>query len=467
MLRVRILLLLLAASACAPPTRRAPEGEAGRPRALAIIGVSVVDVREGRTVSDQTVLVRGERIVAIGPRGSVAVPTDADRIDGQGRFVMPGLWDMHVHLSYAGRESLEAFLRHGITGVRDMGGTGPIIAWRDSVAGGALRGPRIVAAGPVLESARWIQFVTERDDADSAFVREIRSRLALATPEDAVVAVDAIQRTGADFAKIRNYPPGPAYFALARTLRARGVRLAGHAPPLSAVGIVSDSGMGSFEHSVLAAEAGGLREAFSTLSDSARRALMQRLARNGTAWTPTIVTGLARSVPDSTWRRMLADSLGAKDSRMRDVAATLRDNWRDGLRMRATDPDTSTDWATIESASARQARAMRDAGVVILAGTDVGVLGIVPGWSLHEELEMLVRRGGLSPTEALRAATMDAAAVAGLAGQVDEVVMGQAADLVLLDANPLVDVAATRRIRAVVLRGAVLPRHQRPSARAR
>lgn len=448
-------LFLVALAGCATAGSRA------KPRtpdaSIAIVDVSVVDVEAGAARLHRTVLIADGRIVAVGHRDSVPVPDGSRRVDGSGRYLIPGLWDMHVHLSMAGRASLGVFPRLGVTTVRDMGGSAPVIPWRDSIAAGRLYGPRIVAAGTIIESERWVRLVTSAEAApDSGFVAEVRSRFALATPEDAVAAVDSIVRSRADFAKIRNYPDGATFFALARALRRNGVPLIGHAPPIAALGMVSDSGLRGLEHSVLGSAGGVLREGFSTLAPADAGALMRRLARNGTAWTPTIVTGQARSIPDDTIGAWIADSLGRGNIRMRAVTPALRNTWREGLRMRRSDPDTTTDWASIEAASAKLPRAMRDAGVRILAGSDVGVTGIIPGWSLHDELARLVSDGGLTPAEALRSATSDAAAFVGLADRVGRVAPGFEADVLLLDANPLADIRATTALALVIMRGQVV-----------
>lgn len=422
---------------------------------VAIEHATVIDVRTGRRLADHTVVADGDRIVAVGPARQVRVPRGAQRIDGRGRYVIPGLWDMHVHLTMAGRGALDAFLEQGVTGVRDMGGAPIVLAWRDSIAAGTLRGPRVHAAGTIIESARWIQAVVEmlRSRNAQATIAELLSRFGLATPDDAVRAADSLAAMRADFAKIRNYPPAGALFALFSALRRNGLALVGHAPPVAFVGTLSDSGMRTFEHSFLTSVNGRLVEGLSTLPDSARQSLFARLARNGTAWTPTFVSGEAREVADSAIVGMLADSMGARDARMRYVPSTLRAQWREALEMRAADRDTLTDWAAIERTAMTHARPMRDAGVPILAGTDLGVVTVVPGWSLHRELEVLVTRAGLAPLEALRAATLDAAASLGLAGRSGEVAVGSDADLVVLDADPLLDIGATRRIHAVMARG--------------
>jgi imidazolonepropionase-like amidohydrolase len=367
---------------------------------------------------------------------------------------------MHVHLAMAGREALPLLLAAGVTGVRDMGGDPVVLRWRDSITSGALLGPRIKAAGIIVESARWLQMVKDLTMplGRPQLMQDLERRFAVATPEDAERAVDSLFKLGADFVKIRNYPSAAAYFALVRAAKRHGMAIAGHAPPMAFVAIVSDSGFASLEHALLDNRDGGLVEAFGSLALDARRDLFGRLARNGTAWDPTFVSGASRQVPDSALARMIADSTGKTDSTLRFVPPALREEWRSALAMRSVDPDTTTDWAAIHHSSLGVVRELTDAGVSILAGTDLGVPSLVPGFSLLRELEVLVSEARLSPREALAAATINASTTLGLQTRSGRVAPGYYADMVLLDHDPLVNIAAVRAIRAVIARGRVFDR---------
>ena len=422
---------------------------------IAIVDVTIIDVERGERRPHQTVLVRGNSIELVGASGSVSVPRGSTVISGAGKFLIPGLWDMHVHLSMAGRNALPVFLAAGVTGVRDMGGDPIVIRWRDSVASGVLQGPRIKAAGIIVESARWLQMVRNltRPLNRPGLMQELDRRFSVATAEDAERAADSLAKLGADLVKIRNFPVASAYFTLVRVAKRHGMRVAGHAPPIGLVGTVSDSGFASLEHTLLANANGKLVEGFTQLTPEARRDLLQRLARNGTAWNPTFVSGASRLVSDTAMARLIADTSGNSDPTFRFVPRALREEWRTQFSMRAVDPDTSTDWGAIERSSLGVVREVADAGVMLLAGSDLSVPPLVPGFALLKELEVLVKDAGLTPREALAAATLNPATTLGMSDKIGRIAPGFLADLVLLDRDPLSDISALRDVRAVVANG--------------
>jgi imidazolonepropionase-like amidohydrolase len=154
--------------------------------------------------------------------------------------------------------------------------------------------------------------------------------------------------------------------------------------------------------------------------------------------------------------RMIADSTGATDQALAYVAPELRTSWRAARAL--ANASTDNDWSAIYRADQARVRTMQDAGVLLLAGTDVAVPTLIPGHSLHDELELLATSGGLTPAEALAAATINPARVLGLEASLGTVAPGKTADLVLLDADPLVDIRATRRIHAVIAAGRLYDR---------
>lgn len=426
----------------------APAAQAQQP--VAITNVRVVDVTTGTAGPAATVVLTGNTISAV---GKVAIPSGSRVINGRGKYLIPGLWDMHVHLSMAGREALPVLLANGVTAVRDMGGGGgTVMGWRDSVAAGTLVGPRIKAPGQIVESQRWLSNVIRRVEPlnQPGLLAELKSRFPLDSAGDGPRFVDSLKRLGADFIKIRNFPAPPTYFAFARAAREAGLPLAGHGPPAEFLGVVSDSGFASLEHSLIGIQNSKLVPAMSTMPDSAQGDLIRRFARNGTAWDPTLVSGRVRFIPDSAKQRMVDDSTGATSPVLRFVSPQLRQAWRAGLALEgASRPD---DWTDIEGQARRDVRRFADLGVTILAGTDLGVVTLVPGFALHDELELLVA-AGLSPRQALAAATINPAKVMRLGAAMGAIAPGQVADLVLLDANPLEDIRATRAIRGVIANG--------------
>jgi imidazolonepropionase-like amidohydrolase len=423
--------------------------------ALAITHVAVVDVEHGRLLADRTVLVRAGRIAAVGAAAAVVVPAGARVVDGRGRFLMPGLWDMHVHAARDGRARFfwPLLVAHGVTGAREMGSyLDSLLHYRAAAAGRPGDAPRIVWSSPMLDGvpAAWAH------------------AYGVADPAAARTAVDSMQALGFAFLKVYDRLSPEAYFAIAEQARRRGLPFAGHVPRAVSAVQASDAGQRSLEHlpgmmfachppaAGFAAERRAAAARHGADSDSARAAqarlyaalvadpdpeacaaVMRRLAKNGTWWTPTLVLELGRRTAD--------------DPRLRAVPPALAARWRAGLA--ATTPeDAAFDRDVVRSARA-VVRIARDAGVPLLAGTDASDEPFVyPGASLHDELALLVA-SGLTPAQALRAATLEPARYLNAADTLGTVAAGRVADLVLLDADPLRDIAHTRRIRAVVYRG--------------
>lgn len=442
------MLLLLAVALAAPQSAD-----------LAITNVTVIDVATGNRAPASTVLISGSRISATGPAATVRIPAGTRRVDAGGRFMIPGLWDMHVHLSMTGRSSLALFLATGVTGVRDMGGhPRQALAWRDSTARGVLVGPRILAAGPIVESGRWLRAVRQLSLSlnQPNLIAELDRRLALDSVADAEKVVDSLARLGVDFVKIRNFPSPATYFAFARAATRRGLRISGHSPPPGFVPQVSDSGFSSLEHSVDDFVNQTLVGGFDALSPGDRRTLFERLARNGTAFDPTLISTKARFISDSAILRMIADTTGATLASLRFASPAVRAEWREQLALRAV--DTPADWTPIYRSTLRDIREMAAAGVLILSGSDVPVVTLIPGFSLLDELELLVKEAGLTPLAALQASTLNPAKVMGLADSLGLVAPGFVADLLLLDRDPLVDISAVRGLHAVVRNGRLFER---------
>ncbi len=195
---------------------------------LVIAGATAVDVGAGTTISGATILIRDGRIQSIGPSGGPA-PVGARLLDGRGLFVMPGLWDMHVHLGAAGRGSLATLVRYGVTSVRDLGGSlDSVLRWRQEVRAGAVVGPRIMVAGPIIENGLWKNKV---GSLDVPGIKELMAeRIGVDTPEQARRAVARIAALGVDGVKVRNSPPKAAYAALMAAAGKRGLFTAGHLP---------------------------------------------------------------------------------------------------------------------------------------------------------------------------------------------------------------------------------------------
>jgi imidazolonepropionase-like amidohydrolase len=445
-------------SACSPTPRPASSAT------LALLHVTLIDGTGAPPAPDATVVVADGRIASVGRADRVAVPKGARVVDGRGAYLIPGLWDAHVHLSPAGECALPALLAHGVTSVRDMGGNlAETARWRAGTAAGTLPGPRIWLAGPILESARWLAAVRDiplPKGLEQFPLWDIGPRVAVAGPDDARRAVDSLAGLGVDFIKVRTVASPATFAALAAAARRQRLAVAAHAPGMD-LGMAAEAGIGSVEHTetiylALAAKPAPGPGRASPVTRTATEAGAV-FARTGTWITPTLVAGQRwRLTPDAGLAAGIADTSGRLDPRQRLVSPLLRDYWRVQAELRQY--EGPNDWAAQRRAELAQLRALHAAGAGLLAGTDLGVPLVFPGASLHDELASLVADAGLSPLEALQAATRNPPHLFGLERELGTVERGKRADLVLLEADPLADIRNTTRIRAVVQGGRVLDR---------
>ncbi len=456
------------------PLQRVPVPPAER---ILIRHVSVIAGNDEPMAQDMSVLIDSGRLIAIAPSSKEQVGWGKTRgarvVDGRGRYLIPGLWDMHAHIDDV--EMLPAhapdaekvlqlplFVLEGVTGVRDMGGRlHVLLRWRDSIAAGALLGPRIIPAGPLLDGP----------------VPMWPGSIAISDTVQARRVVDSLQREGAAFLKVYSLLSRESFFAIAREARRIGMPFAGHVPFTVSLSESSDSGQKSQEHLLgvpdetgdlraaqraeSAAGAGGLARYIARTRtlldtyDSARAApLYARLAENHTWQTPTLI---------NTW----LDAFGEPDSissrRMRYMPRFIRLWWNP-----SSNPHARQRTPAFVALSARMMRyesdvirQMHGRGVRIVTGTDQGGNPhSYPGFSVHDELALFVR-AGLTPLQALQTATRNAAELAGLSESVGTIVAGKDADLVLLDANPLEDIANVARINAVIVRGRLIDSAER------
>ncbi len=413
--------------------------------------LTLIDVVNGVSLPDRTVVVVGEHIWQVAPSDRALTPASARVIDATGKFLIPGLWDMHVHTFFGdwvpgGREViLPLLLANGITGARDMGSDlDPILQAREATARGTWTGPRLVVSGPMLDGPK----------------PQFPASIAVSTPEDGRRAVAMLQGRGVDFIKLQSLVPRDAYFAIADECRRRGISFVGHVPDAIRASEASNAGQKSFEHLIGVFEGSTSIEdellkgpkgpaKFLAGYDAGREAdLIALLAKNRTWQCPTLLWeygGWLVDVVDVT-----------KYPELRYAPAAWREKtWprfkADMVKSYITDPlPVREKW--VEHELGIIARLHR-AGVPLLAGTDAppGV-GIVPGMSLHRELGRFVA-AGLSPLEALQTATINPARFLEKTKDFGSVEPGKIADLVLLDANPLDDIANTTRIAAVVANG--------------
>jgi len=435
-------IVLTLAAQQAPPAVRPPDGGAPADGAVAFVGVHVVPMSGEGVLSGQTVVVRGDRIVALGPAAEVAVPAGATRIDGQGRWLMPGLADMHVHTWST--DDFPLFLANGVTTVRNMFGSPLQLAWRSQVASGELAGPTILTAGPII-------------DGDPPVWP---GSAVLTDPGQADELVRDQQAAGYDFLKVYARLQPDAYDALVAAARSRGMRWEGHVPDAVGIERVIAAGQASIEHLdgfAAAAQAEGspfagqtdsrlMLRAWGHVDGSRLAGLADRCAAAGVWNCPTLVVLEKWVGPEQ------AAAQRARPE-MRFVAPTLLEFWKpENSYLSRLPAEVIQQVAGGDAARKRCVGILHRHGARILAGTDMGNPFVVAGYSLHEELGNLVE-AGLSPYEALRAATSGAAEFMGAAGQWGTVAVGARADLLLLEADPLADVRNAARRVGVMVRG--------------
>jgi imidazolonepropionase-like amidohydrolase len=409
---------------------------------------------------DRTVLIAVSRIRTVGPGARTRIPPGAQVVDGRGRYLIPGLWDMHVHSAASVEREFPLYLALGVTGVRNLHTTVDTgLALTHSIKrrlrGGTLVGPRFLANGPIIDGS-----VVARN------------------AEEARRAVDSLARGGADFIKLYDYLSRDAFFAAVAAARERGLAVAVHVPYSVSTVEAANAGVSSIEHMR------GLEFDCSPLGDSLRAELSEHVAalaagrEKPAELFPVRERTLAAAVATRDEARC-ARAIGVLRSRGAWVVPTLGWGSNDGgvilgdsARMRFVPPRTRAAWTRLveedrrapEPAWAKRNIAERGniplllrAGVPLLAGTDVGNEFLVAGFALHDDLVQLVATGA-TPAEALRTATLNPARFLAATDSMGTVQEGKLADLVLLSADPLEDIASTRRIVAVVSNGRYLDR---------
>ena len=400
------------------------------------VNVNVVPMDSESLTAGQSVVVRDGRIATIGPVDSVSVPKDATVVDGTDRYLMPGLAEMHAHVTDdAGFDRLAAlFVANGVTTIRGMLGRPSHLELRRSLVANERFGPRLITSGPSLNG----RSVSNAADAAD----QVRAQLA----------------TGYDFIKVHPGLDAQEFGALAMTANEIGMPFAGHVPVAAGVFRALDLKMATIDHldgyfaSLLSPRshgAGGYGGFFDVMladeiDTESIRAAARETALSGTWNVPTQV--LIEQLVDDTPVTELRNR-----PEMRFVPSATLKSWSDAKKSMQAEPrfDPDTAARAIELRR-RLIFELHTAGAGLLLGSDAPQMFNVPGFALHRELDALVA-SGLTPYEALRTGTVAVAEF--LDSNTGIVAVGRDADLVLLDANPLVDIRNSRRIRGVMLRG--------------
>jgi imidazolonepropionase-like amidohydrolase len=422
--------------------------------------VNVVDAAAGRVLPDRFVLLAGKKIGRV-ETADIAAPPGAVVIDGARKYLMPGLWDMHVHLWY--KENLfPLYLAWGVTGVRDMGSDpARTKAWQQAVDQGTLLGPHVITCGRPFDG------VPSGDPKLPVIVPR--------SPEEARQIYDRVDKEGVDFIKVLTRLPAESYYALIDRGRKWGLPVAGHVPDEVSVWDAIDARQKSMEHLM------GVALACSREEDQLRRLLLDSERQNDLAkrreYSRRVLDTYDPARAEKLFQRMaLFESWQTPTLVMWSRTYNLDSAERFGNPEQKRLPQSvRADWPTPTTAAAPGAMAgliqrawdldrgivarMQADGVPLLAGTDTGDPWSYPGAELHQELELLVE-AGLTPAQALRTATVNAAKFLDADDSFGGVVPGGLADLVLLSADPLDDIRNTRRIDGVFVGGVWLPKQK-------
>ncbi|MGH8242345.1 MAG: amidohydrolase family protein [Steroidobacteraceae bacterium] len=447
---------------------------------VAIRAVTVVDVMAGTLLPEQTVMVVGNRIAAVGQSDEVRIPRDAELIEAAGRFLIPGLWDMHVHsVTGAGHVTdtpspsiapqdwhLPLMLAYGVTGVRNMNDRTNDVTLeltntikRQLAEGSRLGPPRFLSAGPAIDGDPYL----------------MSKKIVVRNAEEARTVVDQLASNGADFIKVYENVSREVYFAIIDETRRRHIPVDGHLPFRITPQEAAAAGQRTVEHpeafaAGCSAAADAERERFArALADydgpagSEKLLLMQMHhlralydSRDPAACASTFEayrhSGVAVAADLLVYHHIVhAEQILSDTARMRYVPETIRNNWKNFLDSE-TAREAQSILGPVPALELENVRLANAAGVMLLAATDVDIPMGVPGLSLHEELVRLVE-AGLTPLQALQAATRNPARVLGLTESLGRIEAGKLADLVVLDANPLEDIHNTQKIHAVVADG--------------
>lgn len=440
-------LVVVAVALLACKGGREPEPVRAQAGDLVIADVTVVPMTGAAALPHRTVIVRGDRIAAVAPASAVTIPPGATRIAGTGKWLMPGLADMHVHTW--NERDLTMFVAAGVTTVRNMYGSDQHLAWRAAIAAGERLGPTIVTASPLLdgEPPVWPGSVV------------------LTRPEEVDGVVAGLRGKGYDFLKPYARLSRPVYDALVVAGKRYGLALQGHVP--SAVGLehALASGQRSIEHldgwfEALSGTAKrgdeshwqALGRMAANVDDTRLAALVARTKQAGAYNCPTLIV---------TSRLAALDDVAALEPRVKwlaQVSPDVRATWdpQQDFRLRGAG---AGDYAAMRAANAvrdRIVRALAAGGAPLLVGTDAGNPYVVPGEAMHDELELLVA-AGVPRERVLRAATADAGAFLGTPGTLGVVAAGARADLLLVGVDPLAQPLPLVPD-GVVLRGRWLPK---------
>jgi len=460
---------------------------AARAKPLFITNITIIDAAGNPPQPEMTVVITGDRITTLVPSARIKLSANADVVDGRGKFLIPGLWDSHLHLTLAGKQELTRewmapmLIAHGVTTVRDMGGDWQRIQdLRRDIAAGRTLGPRIFAPGSFVDGP------PSQADVSASVVT---------TAEEARAAVRRLKSQGVDFIKVQANLSWESYRAVMDEAAQVSIPVVGHVPEAISAFDAVRAGQRSVEHTspvipgdagVMLACSGKERQlraemlaqkqlAADKKADQQQLRQRQRQLQRQMAETrddkicadllALFVQDGVRAVPTQVFGKRFAplgsDDLPGDDA-MKLVPLSIRAR-SDDRRKQVISASTAEDFALrrlMFDKSRELVGLMHRAGVILLAGTDAMDDYVLPGAGLHEELELMVE-AGLTPLEALQSATRNPAQFVNKLDTLGTIERGKIADLVLLDADPLQQIGNLRKVSAVIVGGKLLSQTQR------
>ncbi|GAB4018458.1 amidohydrolase family protein [Spirosoma migulaei] len=426
---------------------------------------NLIDVRTGNMLTKKIIATRGKTIVGVFDESQLKNFQAKTIVDATGKFIIPGLWDMHVH--FGGGDTLieenknlfPLYIAHGITGIRDAAAdlSTSVLKWRDQISRDELAGPTLFTSGPKLEGYK------------STWIGDIE----VSTPAEVDKMLDSLQGLKVDFVKITDNAIKPdIYLYILQEAKKRGMKTSGHVPFALTMDEVSSAGLGSVEHMSYVFKAGSTRDKevadkvrtgqlttrvaspmiAQSFDEATALAVYQRMAKNGTFVVPTL--NISRTVD------YLDQDNHQNDTYLQYIGQGLKNTYAWRVNRVAKDgPEAIAERHAVYEKSASLLPLLHKAGVTIMAGTDAGFLNsyVYPGLGLHHELGYFVK-AGLTPLQALQSAIIPGPLFLGKTALFGDIAPGKSADIVLLDRNPIQDITATQAIHTVILRGTVYNR---------
>ena len=427
---------------------------------IIITGAHIIDIGSGNIINSKLVIIKSGIIIAVEDNTKLNRYTAGTVVDAADKYIIPGLWDMHVHfgggdtLIEENKNLLPLYIANGITTVRDASAdlSQYVLQWRTAIDEGKLTGPRIFTSGPKLEGYKsiWI------------------GDLEVGTIEEMKAAMDSLQKIKVDFIKITDNTIRPdIYLAAIREANKRGLKISGHVPYSLTMKEVTEAGLSSVEHLGYALKAGIANEKqlaekivagtltnrnatpliLENFNEDTAMSIYKLMAKYGTAVTPTLSISYITSYLDKDDHH--------NDDYLQYIGKGLRRTYDWRVQRAAQDSKEAIELRhRVFEKSASLLPLLHKAGVTILAGTDAGYLNSFdyPGIGLHLELEMMVKYG-LTPLQALQASVINGPAFFKQSNRYGSIEKGKRADILILNNNPLQNIAASREINAVIVNG--------------